>query len=50
MKENFVRVNEHHTYNTRSSNYNFVVPKIKGVESTTFFYNAIKGLNSLPAA
>ena len=48
MKEDFLKVNEHHTYNTRSSQHNFVVPKIKGVESTTFFYNAIKDWNSLP--
>ena len=51
MEENFRNVNEQHTYNTRSSQNNFghfVIPKIKGVESTTFYYNAIKDWNSLP--
>ena len=48
MNENFTKVNEHHTYNTRSSQHNFVVPKIIGVESSTFYYNAIKDWNDLP--
>jgi hypothetical protein len=33
---------EHHGYNTRSSQFNFVVPKIKGVDSSSFLFNAIK--------
>ena len=49
MKENFKRVNEQHTYTTRSSQHNFVVPKIKGVKCSTFFYNAIKDWNDLPS-
>ena len=48
MNENFTKVNEHHTYNTRSSQHNFVVPKIIGVESSTFYYNTIKYWNDLP--
>ena len=48
LKNNFVRINEHHTYNTRSSPYNFVTPKIKGKESTSFYYNAIQDWNTLP--
>ena len=41
MEEDFRKVKEQHTYNTRSSQNIFVIPKIKGVESTTFCYNAI---------
>ena len=48
LKNNFVRINEHHRYGTRSSHYNFVIPKIKGNESTSFYYNAIQDWNSLP--
>ena len=48
LKENFIKVSEHHTYNTRSSHSNFVVPKIRGVDSTSFFYTAINDWNTLP--
>ena len=34
--------------NTRSSQFNFVVPKIKGVDSSSFFFTAIRDWNSLP--
>ncbi len=33
---------------TRRSEWNFTVPKIKGAESNTFYFNAIKDWNSLP--
>ncbi len=33
---------------TRSSQWNFNVPNIKGIESNTFYFNAIKDWNSLP--
>ena len=48
LKNNFVKINEHHQYNTRSRQYNYVTPKIKGIESTSFFHNAIQDWNSLP--
>ena len=48
LKEHFIKVNEHHRYNTRSSQFNFVVPKIRGVDCTSFFYNAITDWNDLP--
>ena len=35
LKNTFVWINEHHRYGTRSSHYNFVIPKIKGNESTS---------------
>ncbi len=33
---------------TRRSEWNFTVPKIKGAEGNTFYFNAIKDWNSLP--
>jgi len=41
LKNNFVKINEHYQHN-------FVTPKIKGMESTSFYYNAIQDWNSLP--
>jgi len=35
-------------YITRSSHYNFRIPMIKGIESSTFFYSGVKDWNSLP--
>ena len=34
--------------NTRISEFNFSVPRIRSCESKTFFYNAISDWNSLP--
>lgn len=48
LNNNFVKINEHHNYSTRSSPFNFVTPKIKGIESSSFYYNAIHDWNSLP--
>lgn len=48
MQENFLKVCDNHGYNTRSSLYNFCQPSIKGVESTSFYYNAICDWNGLP--
>jgi hypothetical protein len=33
LKEDITKVNEYHGYTTKSSQFNFVVPKIKGVYS-----------------
>ena len=44
----FLRVADSHSYNTRGSSFNFVVPSIKGCASHTFYYNAILDWNSLP--
>ena len=46
MHINFAR-NES-SFNTRFSKKNFLIPTIKGCESSTFFYNGIKDWNSLP--
>ena len=48
LQENFIRVTEVHKYNTRSSSFNFRVPKVKGAATTTFFNCAIHDWNSLP--
>lgn len=48
LKQHFHKVCEQHMYNTRSSQFNFVVPKIRGVDSTSFFYSAITDWNRLP--
>ena len=36
LHDNFIRVSAVRKYNTRSSSFNFGVPKVKGVASTTF--------------
>lgn len=48
LKDNFKKVIDHHEYNTRSRQFNFVVPKVKGVDSTSYFFSAIRDWNSLP--
>ena len=48
MLNKCVKVNTQHSYNTRSSHYNFVVPKTHGKLTITFYYNGIKRWNSLP--
>ena len=48
MKDNFIKVSSLHHYNTRGSELNFQVPKIKTPTSISFYYNAIKDWNKLP--
>ena len=48
LKSNFNKFSDIHAYNTRGSATNFRVPKIKGEECRTFFYNAICEWNKLP--
>ena len=48
MKNNFTKVRDCHQYFTRSSEFNFWVPPIKGQQKTTFYYNGIIDWNSLP--
>ena len=50
MKENFTKVRDCHHYFTRSSEYNFFVPPVKGQQLHTFYYNGIKDWNSLPVS
>ena len=48
MLNKCVKVNTQHSYSTRSSHYNFVVPKVHGNLTKTFYFNGIKRWNSLP--
>ena len=48
MKTYFTKIKEVHSYNTRGSEFNFVVPKSNTVISGTFYYQAIKDWNALP--
>ncbi len=47
LQENFVKT-RNILQHTRSSQWNFNVPNVKGSESNTFYFNAIKDSNSLP--
>ncbi len=47
LQENFVKT-RNRLQHTRSSQWNFNVPNVKGIESNTFYFNVIKDWNSLP--
>ncbi len=47
LQENFVKT-RNRLQHTRSNQWNFNVPNVKGNESNTFYFNAIKDWNSLP--
>ena len=49
LNQHFLRVSDSHSYRTRGSLFNCVVPSIKGCVFNTFYYNAILDWNSLPA-
>lgn len=38
----------HHRYVTRNSQYNFFVPRVKGIDQANFSYQGVKAWNSLP--
>ncbi len=46
LQENFVKT-RNRLQHTRSSQWNFSVPNVKGIESSTFYFNAVKDWNSL---
>ncbi len=48
MEENFTKIANVHHYNTRGSNFNFQIPKVKTADSHSFLYNAIHNWNRLP--
>ena len=48
LNQNFVLVNEHHNYNTRSSAHNIVQPTALGKNSSSFYVTALKDWNCLP--
>ncbi len=47
LQENFVET-RNRLQHTRSSQWNFNVPNIQGIDSNTFYFNAIKDWNSFP--
>ncbi len=49
MNCNFTRIRDCHNHFTRSSENNFYVPIVKGPTVQSFYYNAIKDWNNLPA-
>ena len=48
LNAHFTRITSVHNYSTRGSPFNFIVPKIKGQASHTFFNTAIRHWNLLP--
>ncbi len=48
LRTGFTYISEHHLHGTRDSLHNFVVPRVNGPGSKTFFYTAIKDWNMLP--
>ena len=47
LKNNSLKINKHHKHNSDLSCFNYLIPKIKGFESTTFYCNAIQDWNLL---
>ncbi len=48
LQENFEKARKRQQQHTRSRLWNFIVPNVKGNESNSFFFHAIKDWNSLP--
>ena len=48
LNAHFTRITSVHSYITRGSPYNFIVPRIKGQASHTFFHTAIRHWNFCP--
>tara|TARA_B110000881_G_C18495777_1_gene474172 strand:- start:132 stop:1001 length:870 start_codon:yes stop_codon:yes gene_type:complete len=48
LKLNFTRAASAHSHRTRSSNFNFIVPRVKGIAKKSFYYNAVLDWNDLP--
>ena len=49
LSEHFIKASNFHHHFTRGSTENFVVPYVRGVAATTFYFSAIKDWNSLPS-
>ncbi len=47
LQKNFVKT-RNRLQHTRSSQWNFNMPNVRGIESNTFYFNAVKDWNSLP--
>ena len=50
MKENVTKTRDCYHHLTRSSEYNFFVPPVKGQQFLTFYYNGIIDWNILPVS
>lgn len=37
LKNNLIKINEHNKHNTGLSLFSYITPKLKGIESTTFY-------------
>ena len=48
LHENFQKLSEVHGYRTRGSAFNFLVPKVKSLADSSFYFSAIREWNSLP--
>jgi hypothetical protein len=48
LKIYLIEFNEYHIHTTRWSRFKYVTPKIKGIESETFYYHAIQDGYLLP--
>ena len=48
LSAHFTCITSIHSYSTRGSPYNFIVPRIKGQASHTFFHTTIRHWNFLP--
>ena len=49
LSEHFIKASNVHHHFTRGSTENFVVPSVRGVAATTFYFSAIKDWNPLPS-
>ena len=46
---NFTRSSRSHTHHKKSSSFNFFIPRVRGIASKSFYYNAILDWNALPS-
>ena len=49
LSGHFIKASNVHHHFTRGSTENFVVPSVRGVAATTFYFSTIKDWNSLPS-
>ena len=48
LHEHFLKLSNVHRYSTRGSAYNFMVPKVKSLADSSFYFSATREWNSLP--
>ena len=47
LTHNFTRTSRSDTHHTRSNSFNFFIPRVRGIASKSFYYNAILDWNAL---